>query len=767
MSDPPNLLEHDLQASPPEVRIALSRAGVTGVNKAIRIRHAESEKLIAARIDCTVDLDPEQKGVHMSRFPSLFEEAIDEVVIGEAFLVEDLAEHIARHIVERQRAGRAEVTITASYPLERRTPVTSSRRRRWSRSSGSPRRPRTGSAGSSASRRPGSTPALRAGARARPSAERLREAGFDELDVERILELVPLATHNQRGRGTLYVGTRARVNAEQLVRIVESSMSSPVYELLKRPDELFVVEHAHLQPRFVEDSVRLALKGALDAYPELDDGDFLLARQLNFETIHNHDVVAERYGTAGELRAESKTGTRRAVTRSSAPGSPPKSLRSRRSWLWPWRSPVSAADRPPATGWLGGAAPTTDTAPRDGRGRSARAWSLQLDGRVTAQPVVVRGVPARGQLTVYVGTSGGSVYAISGTGRLRWRVRFGRLQHRCGFLDGYGVTGTPAVDADARILYVADAFGMLHALDLDDGDERSGWPVRVLADQQREHVFGGLLVARDSVYVPAASYCDVPMEGKLVRVQTANRRVSRWISVPSAWAAAAASGASAAPRSAAAEARSSCHRQRYEGARTLARASANTRPTPSASSSSPRRCSCAPRTTRPRSPRRRTSTSRAARCSRSRAAARSSSRRSARPAGSTPGGRTASATVAWRIAAARRRASSASRPGRRATARSTSRRATSSRGSRSPSHVARAWSGRARASTRRVADGRRRLVWFGRYFGRSYLTAVDAKTGRPRRNLCVKGTPLAAPAVLDGSLYAATFDGWVYGFLRR
>ena len=38
-------------------------------------------------------------------------------------------------------------------------------------------------------------------------------------------------------------------------------MSSPVYELLKRPDELFVVEHAHLQPRFVEDSVRLALKG--------------------------------------------------------------------------------------------------------------------------------------------------------------------------------------------------------------------------------------------------------------------------------------------------------------------------------------------------------------------------------------------------------------------------------------------------------------------------------------------------------------------------
>jgi GTP cyclohydrolase I/GTP cyclohydrolase-4 len=98
------------------------------------------------------------------------------------------------------------------------------------------------------------------------------------------------------------------VNAEQLVRIVEGSMSSPVYELLKRPDELFVVEHAHLQPRFVEDSVRIALRDALAAYPELDDADFLLSRQVNLETIHTHDVVAERYGTAGELRTELEGG---------------------------------------------------------------------------------------------------------------------------------------------------------------------------------------------------------------------------------------------------------------------------------------------------------------------------------------------------------------------------------------------------------------------------------------------------------------------------
>ena len=81
-------------------------------------------------------------------------------------------------------------------------------------------------------------------------------------------------------------------------------MSSPIYELLKRPDELFVVEHAHLQPRFVEDSVRYALSATLERYPELADGDFVHSRQVNLETIHRHDVLAERSSTVGELRAE-------------------------------------------------------------------------------------------------------------------------------------------------------------------------------------------------------------------------------------------------------------------------------------------------------------------------------------------------------------------------------------------------------------------------------------------------------------------------------
>src|SRR6266436_10420076 len=108
----------------PEVALGLSRAGVTGVQKAVRIGRGAREKLILATIDCTVDLDPSQKGVHMSRFPELFEEAVEGVVDDDAFLVEDLAEHVARRVVDRQEALLAEVRITARYPYERTTPVT-------------------------------------------------------------------------------------------------------------------------------------------------------------------------------------------------------------------------------------------------------------------------------------------------------------------------------------------------------------------------------------------------------------------------------------------------------------------------------------------------------------------------------------------------------------------------------------------------------------------------------------------------------------------
>src|SRR6185436_18163055 len=98
--------------------------------------------------------------------------------------------------------------------------------------------------------------------------------------------------------------------APELLRIVETSMSSEIYELMKRSDEMSVVVKAHENPRFVEDCVREMVRQVVEGYPDLPDEAFVMARQENLETIHRHNVVAERYGTLGELRAELASGDR-------------------------------------------------------------------------------------------------------------------------------------------------------------------------------------------------------------------------------------------------------------------------------------------------------------------------------------------------------------------------------------------------------------------------------------------------------------------------
>jgi hypothetical protein len=162
------------------------------------------------------------------------------------------------------------------------------------------------------------------------------------------------------------------------------------------------------------------------------------------------------------------------------------------------------------------------------------AWITPLSGRATGQALVAQGVPSPGQRTVYVATNKGVVYALAENGYIRWRVELGQLERVCAQVDGYGVTGTPGIDPRANALYVADAFGRLHALDLTTGEEHEGWPVPLYADFRRELVWGALTIVKGSVYVGTGSYCDRPMVGKVFRVDLATRRVTRWRVVPRA-----------------------------------------------------------------------------------------------------------------------------------------------------------------------------------------------------------------------------------------
>ena len=297
------------------------------MEKVIRLRHNGDTQLFWARFECVVDLGASQKGAHMSRFEEVVNEAIGEVVLGEStFKVETLAEHIAQLVRDRQQARRAEVSIEARFPEHKPAPVSGIQTQELYTLHGSAACTELGTRRLIGVTAQGMTACPCAQELiATDAASALREQGFDEEEIERILEAVPVATHNQRGLGTLHIGCTElcedEIDAAILLEIVEQSMSSEIYELMKRSDEAHVVEKAHRRPRFVEDCVREMIRGVVERFPDLNDAVFVSARQVNLETIHQHNVVAERFGTLGEIRRELETGELSAVHMS------------RRAWL--------------------------------------------------------------------------------------------------------------------------------------------------------------------------------------------------------------------------------------------------------------------------------------------------------------------------------------------------------------------------------------------------------------------------------------------------
>jgi GTP cyclohydrolase IV len=304
----------DVQASAPAIRVSLSRVGVTNVEKVIRIGPRGAEQLYYAKLDCFIELGPQQKGAHMSRFEEVVNDVIGEVVLGEGgFKSEQLARHIAEQVRERQDALRSEVTVAARYPEHKPAPVSGIATQEIYTLFGSAVASERGTRRLVGVAAQGMTacPCAQQLVAGR-SRERLSADGFTDDEIARIFEHVPVATHNQRGLGTLHLGLPEEcdtdVDAADLLAIVEASMSSEIYELMKRSDEGAVVEKAHRNPRFVEDCVREAIRGAIKRFDGLRDDAFVLARQENLETIHQHNVVAERFGLLGELRRELDVG---------------------------------------------------------------------------------------------------------------------------------------------------------------------------------------------------------------------------------------------------------------------------------------------------------------------------------------------------------------------------------------------------------------------------------------------------------------------------
>ncbi|MBT3377240.1 MAG: GTP cyclohydrolase I FolE2 [Lentisphaerae bacterium] len=293
----------DVQEETPHVTVGLDRVGLSDVSRIIRLTSTGRPEYLSASMDLWVDLARDAKGAHMSRFSTAIEDAMNETLQRTAPNIETMTADIARQLVTTQGAMRGEVRVRAEFPLSRRAPVSGLRSQEIYQLIGIAAASRQRTVQLVGVEAEGMTACPCAQELLRSRAEdRLRDEGFSDVQIQQVFEAVPVATHNQTGRGELLISAAPDVRAEDLVHIVEAAMSSETYEILKRPDECFVVSRAHRNPKFVEDVVRDMLGYVVEMYPELPDDTFVRARQTNFETIHKHHVFAERCALLGELR---------------------------------------------------------------------------------------------------------------------------------------------------------------------------------------------------------------------------------------------------------------------------------------------------------------------------------------------------------------------------------------------------------------------------------------------------------------------------------
>ena len=247
----------DIQNQPDFRNIDIDKVGVKDIRYPIVVLDKKNKfQHTIANINMYVDLPHHFKGTHMSRFIEILNEHRGEITVKKF-------PAILKKMRERFYARTAHLEVEFPYFIEKRAPVSGAKglMEYVCRFSGS-----------------------------------LGEKKDFVLEVRvPITTLCPCSreisergAHNQRGVVKVSVRFEGFVWIEDIIKIVEASASSPVYSILKRPDEKFVTEHAYDNPRFVEDVVRdVSVKLA-----RLKGVTYFSIEAENWESIHNHSAYA-------------------------------------------------------------------------------------------------------------------------------------------------------------------------------------------------------------------------------------------------------------------------------------------------------------------------------------------------------------------------------------------------------------------------------------------------------------------------------------------
>lgn len=287
----------DVQYSKGEGRFKLSKVGVNGVKKPVRIvRKDDGDDLnqtLLCTLDVCVDLPAAQKGSHLSRNVETVRAVIDGCSEDPVYSVDEFAVRIVKTLLEKHEyAVNAYVTVDTTYFKNSVTP-----NGRGTLESYRIVAEATAVRGVSVRK---SILAEVIGMSACPCAQQT---------ITEILSCSgewPVMTHNQRNVCSVRFETDEScvIDTNTLIDNIEKCFSTPTFELLKRDDEGAMVINAHRNTKFVEDVVRDTLKMIVSEYSYLPGNTDVWVRSESEESIHKHNAFAERSASMEELMNE-------------------------------------------------------------------------------------------------------------------------------------------------------------------------------------------------------------------------------------------------------------------------------------------------------------------------------------------------------------------------------------------------------------------------------------------------------------------------------
>nr|MDO8113410.1 GTP cyclohydrolase MptA [Candidatus Sigynarchaeota archaeon] len=312
----------DVQEGLPSFGIAIDRVGLEDVKKRIEIRRKDGHYSMDVIIKAFVDLPANQRGAHMSRSAESIEEAITEQIFAPKPNIEGFTTGIARELLDKHAyAATVHVELEGPFTIQarQREGMASTQSTYFVKCTVDASRECAGT---------GDFPceiflsATAEGMIACPCGQEMSrefakemlskrpELKLSEPAIDTILNVIPIATHNQRATGTITIQVPApgAVDVVDLIDTVEASMSGRISGVLKRPDEANLIRIVHQDPMFTEDVVRrMAWHIAGDRFKQLPDAMKVRVYLVSMESIHPHQVSASKATTIGELRAALKS----------------------------------------------------------------------------------------------------------------------------------------------------------------------------------------------------------------------------------------------------------------------------------------------------------------------------------------------------------------------------------------------------------------------------------------------------------------------------